>query len=152
MREKPSYDINSHLIVGKQKTWKKIIEWILTIVAWLIMLTYIGYIIYGSIAIKRGWPLPEGRILNRMMLGEARKYYTIVLLALLVGFAIFIIWKNYNKHRFGSLKRRTFRPPVSKEELVEKFDLDSEMIDRLQNDRVITLEKNIIPEKMGMRR
>ena len=95
MREKPNYDINSHLIVGKQKTWKKIIEWILTIVAWLIMLTYVGYIFYGSIAIKRGWPLPEGRILNRMMLGEARKYYTIVLLALLLGFAIFIIWKNF---------------------------------------------------------
>jgi poly-beta-1,6-N-acetyl-D-glucosamine biosynthesis protein PgaD len=103
-------------------------------------------------AIKHGWPLPEGKILNRMMLGEARKYYTIVLLALLLGFAIFIIWKNYNKRRFGSLRRRTFRPPVSKEELVEKFALDNEIVDRLQNDRVIALEKNIIPEKMGMRR
>ena len=143
-------ELDSHIIVGKQKTWKKIIEWILTILGWLILLAYVGYVIYGSLAIKYGWFLPENALFNREMLGEAKKYYFIVFIVLLAGFVLFIIWKNYNKKRFGSLNRRKFRPEVTKEELVEKFAIDRLMVETLQNDRIITLEKNIIPEKMGM--
>ena len=35
--QKAYYDINEHLIVGKQKKWKKVIEWFFTILGWLIM-------------------------------------------------------------------------------------------------------------------
>ena len=143
-------DLKEHLILGKQKTWKKILEWIFTILAWLIILTYVGYIIYGNLAIKFGWSLPEFLFLNREMIKEVNHYYFIIFIVFLVGLLIFFVWKNYNKRRFGGLRRRKFRPDVSNEELQEKFNVDSELLYHLQHDRVIILEENIIPDKMGM--
>jgi len=143
-------DLKEHLILGKQKTWKKILEWIFTILAWLIILTYVGFIIYGNLAIKFGWSLPEFLFLNREMIKEVNHYYFIIFIVFLVGLLIFFVWKNYNKRRFGGLRRRKFRPDVSNEELQEKFNVDSELLYHLQHDRVIILEENIIPDKMGM--
>ena len=34
--QKVDYDLDKHLIVGKQKKWKKVIEWIITIIGWMI--------------------------------------------------------------------------------------------------------------------
>ena len=145
-------DLKEHLILGKQKTWKKILEWFFTILGWLIILTYVGYIIYGNLAIKHGWSLPEFLFLNREMIEEVNNYYVIIFIVFLVGLLIFFAWKTYNKHRFGGLRRRKFRPAVTNEELQEKFNVDSELLYHLQHDRVIILEENIIPEKMGMGR
>ena len=77
-------DLKEHLILGKQKTWKKILEWIFTILAWLIILTYVGYIIYGNLAIKFGWSLPEFLFLNREMIKEVNHYYFIIFIVFLV--------------------------------------------------------------------
>lgn len=150
--QEAEYDIDDHLILGRQKKWKRVIEWILTILGWIIMFSYVGYVVYGNLALEMGWYLPEGWLYNRYMLQEVDRYYYILLLVLLAGFVLFIIWKNYNKRKYGSLHRRDFRSEVSKEELMEKFEVDAEMLESLQNDRVITLEKNIIPEALGVGR
>lgn len=143
-------ELKEHLILGKQKTWKKILEWFFTILGWLIILTFVGYVIYGNLAIRFGWALPEFLFLNREMLEEVDGYYVIILIVFLVGLLLFFVWKSYNKRRFGSLRRRKFRPDVTNEELQEKFGIDDELLYHLQHDRVIILEENIIPEKMGM--
>ena len=57
LNQEVEYEIEDHLIYGKQKTWKKIIEWILTILGWVVILSYISYLIYGSLAIKFDWYL-----------------------------------------------------------------------------------------------
>ncbi len=145
-----AHDLQEHLILGKQKKWKKIVEWILTILGWLVILIYVGYLIYGNLAMKNGWYLPEFLFLNRDMLEEVNGYYKIIFFVFLAGLLVFFIWKNYNKQRFGKLHRRTFRPDVSNEELKEKFQIDGELLYHLQHDRVIILEENIIPAKMGM--
>ncbi len=147
--QKADYDINEHLIVGKQKKWKKVIEWILTIIGWLIMFSYISYVIYGNLALKNGWKLFEFTIYNRAMLEEVNLYYIILLVVLLVAFVIFLIWKGYNRYKFGKLHRRDFSPGVSKEELMRRFELDEKTIEHFQNDKIITLEHNIIPEDLG---
>ncbi|SNU07938.1 poly-beta-1,6-N-acetyl-D-glucosamine biosynthesis protein PgaD [Lachnospiraceae bacterium] len=144
------YDIKEHLILGKQKKWKQVIEWILTILGWFIMLSYIGYIIYGNIAIRHNLFLPELGVFNRYMIEEVDKYYLFLLVILLLIFLIFIIWKNYNKKRFGSLHRRQFKPDVTVKELAERFETTEEKILEMQNERVITLEHNIIPEELGI--
>ena len=143
-------DLKEHLILGKQKTWKKVLEWIFTIAAWLVILIYVGYIIYGNLAIRNGWSLPEFLFLNREMIEEVNHYYFVIFIVFLIGLLIFFAWKTYNKRRFGGLRRRRFRPDVTNEELQEKFGIDSEILYHLQHDRVIILEENIIPEKMGM--
>ncbi len=147
--QKADYDINEHLIVGKQKKWKKIIEWFFTILGWLIMFSYISYVIYGNLAIKNGWRLFEFTVYNRAMLEEVNRYYVILMMVLVVGFVIFLFWKKYNRYKYGKLHRREFSPNVSKAELMERFQLDEKTIESFQNDKIITLEHNIIPENLG---
>lgn len=150
--QKVDYDLREHFIYGNQKGWKKVIEWILTIGAWLIILSYVGYLIYGSLAIKYGWYLPEFTIYNREMVLEIQKYFYILFIAILILCVLLIFWKNYNKKRFGNLHRRKFRPPVTNGELAKMFEVDMDMVEKMQNDRVIVLETNIVPENLGMGR
>lgn len=150
--QKVDYDLREHFIYGNQKGWKKVIEWILTIGAWLIIIFYVGYLIYGSLAIKHGWYLPEFTIYNREMVLEIQKYFYILFIAALILCVLLIFWKNYNKKRFGNLHRRKFRPPVTNEELASMFEADIDMVEKMQNDRVIVLETNIVPENLGMGR
>lgn len=63
---------------------------------------------------------------------------------------LLIFWKNYNLRRFGKLHRRKFRPAVTNEELCQMFEMDMEMIEKMQNERVVVLEQNIIPKDLGM--
>lgn len=145
-------DIKEHLIYGKQRGWKKIAEWCFTIVAWLIILSYIVYLIYGAIAIRFNWYLPEFTIYNRNMVMEIGKYFYYLMIAALVGAIILIVWKNYNLRRFGRLRRRKFRKPVTNAELASMFEIDENMLECIQRSRVVVLEYNIIPEKLGMGR
>ena len=62
------YELEEHFINGKQKKWKKVIEWILTMAGWFLLLSYIGYLIYGSCAIKFNWYLPEFKVYTRQMI------------------------------------------------------------------------------------
>lgn len=150
LNQEVEYDIEDHLIYGKQKLWKKIIEWILTILGWSVILTYIGYLIYGSIAIKFGWEMFEFLFYTREMVLVIQKYFFIYFIAFLIFTVLLIVWKNYNYHKFGKLHRRTFQPEVSNEELCEMFELDALTIQKMQSERYVVLEKNIIPADLGM--
>ena len=148
--QKVDYDLDSHLIVGRQKKWKKIIEWIITIIGWLIILVYVSYIIYGNIAIKNGWDVPTIGFLSKEMIVEVDRYYYILFIVLLVSFVVFILWKNYNKKKYGSYHRREFRPSVKADEIAEKFGMTKEQVIEMQSNKITVLEKNIIPEDMGI--
>ncbi len=150
LRQEADYDLEEHFIDGKQKTWKKVVEWILTICGWALLLSYIIYLVYGSMAIKYDWYLPEFTIYTREMVLEIQKYFYILFIAALIIAVLLIVWKNYNYRRFGRLNRRKFRPPVENSELAEMFEMDEAMIEKMQNDRYILLETNIIPEDLGI--
>ncbi len=150
LKQEVDYDIENHLIYGKQKTWKKIIEWTLTILGWLVILTYISYLIYGTLAIQFNWYLPEFLFYTREMVLVIQEYFFVLLITLLIAIILLIFWKNYNYHKFGKLHRRTFQPSVTNEELSEMFELDIHIIEQMQNERYVVLEKNIIPKDMGM--
>lgn len=150
--QKAEYNIEEHLVYGKQKTWKKVIEWIITIFAWVVLATYIIYLIYGGLAIHNGWRLPEFLFFSREMVLTIGHYFYILWITFLVFVVLLIIWKNYNKRRFGKLHRRRFRPPVTNDEIEETFHIDANMVHAMQERRMIVLEHNIIPEDMGMGR
>ena len=150
LKQSSEYDLKEHFIDGRQKKWKKVIEWIFTILGWYLLISYIGYLIYGSLAIKYDWYLPEFKVYTRSMVIEVQKHFYILGIAVLVIVALMIIWKNYNKRKYGHLHRRRFKAPVSNEELSETFDLNPEMIERMQSERLVVLPKNIIPEGLGI--
>lgn len=150
--QKAEYNLEDHLIYGKQKKWKKVIEWAITIIAWVVLASYILYLIYGGLAIRNGWYLPEFLFYTKDMVVTIGHYFHILLIAFLIFTVLFIVWKNYNKRKFGKLHRRRFRPPVTNDELEETFHIDANMVHAMQERRMIVLEHNIIPEDMGMGR
>lgn len=152
LKQEVEYDMESHLIYGQQKGWKKVLEWILTILAWLIILCYIGYFIYGSLALKNDWYLFEFLFLTEEMIYVIQEYFFIYFVAILIFAVLMIIWKNYNYQKFGKLHRRKFRPDVDDQELCELFDLDMSVVEHMQSSRYVLLETNIIPQGMGMGR
>jgi len=150
LQQAVDYDFEKHLIYDRQKGWKKIIEWILTILAWLLLASYIIYLIYGSLAIHYNWYLPEFLFFTKEMITTVQWYFYILFIAFLIIVIFLIFWKNYNKQKYGKLHRRKFKPAVTNEELVELFELDQSVIEKMQNERVTVLEQNIIPEHLGM--
>ncbi len=144
------YDFQNHLIYNRQKGWKKIIEWIFTILAWGLLASYIIYLIYGSLAIHYSWYLPEFLFFTREMITTVQWYFYILFIAFLIIIIFLIFWKNYNKQKYGKLHRRKFKPAVTNEELAEMFELEQSFIKHMQNNRVTILEQNIIPEHLGM--
>ncbi len=150
LQQEVDYDFEKHLIYNRQKGWKKIIEWIFTILAWCLLASYIIYLIYGSLAIHYNWYLPEFLFFTREMITTVQWYFYILFIAFLIIVIFLIFWKNYNKQKYGKLHRRKFKPAVINEELAEMFELEQSVIEQLQNDRVTVLEQNIIPEHLGM--
>ena len=102
-----------------------------------------SHLIYGYIAIRNGWDMFE-------FLFFQKKYFFIYLIAFLLFILLMILWKNYNYQEFGKLHRRTFQPPVGNDELCEMFELDASIIEQMQGERYVLLEKNIIPADLGM--
>lgn len=150
LNQEVEYEIEDHLIYGRQKLWKKIIEWVFTILGWIVILSYVGYLIYGSLAIRFNWPLFEFLFFTREMVLVIQEYFFVLSIALLIAIILLVFWKNYNYHKFGKLHRRTFQPSVSNEELCEMFELDIQTIEQMQNERYVVLETNIVPKDMGM--
>ena len=150
LQQEADYDFEKHLIYNRQKGWKKIIEWIFTIIAWGLLGSYIIYLVYGSFAIHYGWYLPEFLFYTRAMITTVQWYFYILFIAFLIIVIFLIFWKNYNKRKYGKLHRRKFKPVVTNEELAEMFEIKQSMIEQMQNERVTVLEQNIIPAHLGM--
>ncbi len=148
--QKVEYNFEKHLIYDRQKGWKKVLEWIFTILAWTLLASYIIYLIYGSLAIHYNWFLPEFLFYTREMITTVQWYFYILFIAFLIIVIFLIFWKNYNKQKYGKLHRRKFKPAVTNEELAEMFEIEQLVIEKMQNDRVTILEQNIIPEHLGM--
>ncbi|WP_159433268.1 poly-beta-1,6-N-acetyl-D-glucosamine biosynthesis protein PgaD [Clostridium cavendishii] len=53
-------------------------------------------------------------------------------------------WIKYNKKYFGSLNRRSFKAPVSAEELSKYFEIDIAKIESLQDNQYTFLEDTLI--------
>lgn len=132
------------IIKGRQKTWKKCIENFITIFAWLFILVYVAYIVYGFISLAFHHTPVSIWIYNTNMLDETRHLLFVTFIIFLIECLIMIYWKEYNRIRYGKLNRRKFKPDVEPTELTLYFMLDEFTIEKFQNDNIITLDENII--------
>ena len=150
--ENPAVDPHStkHIETDtKQKKWKRVLEVILTIIAWVYMIVYWAFMIYGIICDKLGKPIKEWWIYTADTIHQTEHHFYILFIAILIEILVLIIWKEYNKHRFGKKYRRKFKPLVTEEELDEYFKLDEALAYSLHNDKYIELLENPIPQGMG---
>ncbi|TDL76093.1 hypothetical protein [Peribacillus frigoritolerans] len=70
-----------------------------------------------------------------------------MLLALIMWLAFYVglwIWKFYNQKRFGSLDRRTYPLPTTKEDLLNLQLINEKDYDTLQQSKMIVFERNPI--------
>ena len=136
------------IIKNRQKWWKKIIEIFITVFAWAFILVYVIYIIYGVYMISVGKTPFAIFIYNEAMVRDSGRLALISLIILLVEIVVMIFWKEYNRLRFGKKNRRKFRPDVTVAETAEFMHMTEEAVAKMQNDKVVVLEKNIIPEEL----
>ena len=145
---RPEEKKKEDIIKNRQRWWKKNIEIFITIFAWAFILIYLLYIIYGAFCISAGNTPVAFFIYNEAMVLESRHLALIAIIILLVEIVVMIIWKEYNRLRFGKKNRRQFRPDVSLEEIAEIMHTTPENIREIQQKKVIVFEKNVIPEDL----
>ncbi len=85
-------------------------------------------------------------IYNVGMLNETKHMLFIVLIIILVEVIFLILWKEYNRIRFGKLNRRKFKPDVTRKEIADYFIMHESLVQTMQDKRLVTLIKNIIPK------
>lgn len=150
--QQDSKNQNDDIFVSRQKTWKKILEILATTLAWAFILIYVGYVIYGAIAILLHKPLFEIWIYNYQMLCETKKLLFITLIVLLIEIVVMIFWKEYNRKKYGKLNRRKFKPDASIEQIAEFFNVNQEVVETLQSMKVVTLGHNFISKEFKAER
>lgn len=146
VNDREDYREKENIIDGKQVLWKKIIEIVFTCLAWGFILIYFSYVIYGGICLMSGGRPFEFWIYNVGMLDETGRLCFITLIILLVEIVFMIFWKEYNRLKFGKLRRRTFKPDVTVEQTAQFFGKTVEEINAMREEKNITLPHNIIPK------
>lgn len=148
IREKiQNYEIpDEDIIVGKQKWWKKIIEVITSVIAWLYILVYVAYMTYGTICRINGTIPKDFWIYNNQVINETLYLLYITMIIVLIEIFVLLFWKEYNKIRFSGKNRRVFKQDVTIEETSELFKIPLAQIEFYRRQHIITLERNIIPE------
>ena len=136
----------------KQVWWKRLIEITLTILGWLYMLVYWVYMMYGIFRDALGYPVKNLFIYDMEMLKTTEHYFYIMGIVIMIELAAIIIWKEYNRNRFGKKRRRTFKPDTGENEIDECFELAPELSNRLHNHKYVEILHNPIPEGIGQGR
>jgi poly-beta-1,6-N-acetyl-D-glucosamine biosynthesis protein PgaD len=133
-----------NIIDGLQKKAAKRLERLITGIGWLIMLGYILQIVF-SIAL---WLFNITNFYSKLF-SINNIYITIRTFVITAAISICIVlvlylWGKYNYKKYAHLTRRGFPKNVSNNEIETYFGLASCLIEKMQNDKVIVLEKTII--------
>ena len=135
-----------------QKPVKKIIEIILTVIAWVYIVIYWAFMIFGIIRDRMGKPVFEFWIYNHDTIRQTEHFFVVLFIGALAETAILILWKEYNKIRFGRKQRRKFKGDVTEEEIDEYFGLSDELREAMHHHKYIILHENPIPDGIGQGR
>lgn len=135
-----------------QKPIRKILGIVLTVVAWVYIIVYWTFMIVGIIRDQMGLPVYAFWIYNQDTIRQTEEFFWILILGTLVEIAVLILWKEYNKLRFGRKQRRKFKDDVKEIEIDEYFELSEELSDIMHHGKYIVLHENPIPSGIGQGR
>lgn len=133
-----------NIIDGLQKRTIKILERLITTIGWLIMLVY-TFQTLSSIVL---WLFNLTYFYRKLfVLDNIQTTIRIFLITVAIAMCIFILmysWEKYNYKRYAPLNRRKFPKNVTNDEIKLYFGLPSSLVEKMQNDKVIILEKTIV--------
>ncbi len=153
--ENPIFDSNSKEHIEDKVTQKplhRIVGLILTAIAWIYIVVYWVFMIFGIVRDLLGKSVPSFWIYNLSTVKQTEEYFVILIIAVLAETALLILWKEYNKIRFGRLQRRKFKDSVKDEEIDEFFELNDTLRNVMHNEKYIILHENPIPDGIGQGR
>ena len=135
-----------------QKPLRKLIGLILTVVAWLYVVIYWVFMLTNIIRDLLGKPVITFWIYTQDTIRQTEHFFVILAIGILVETALLILWKEYNKIRFGRKQRRKFKGDVSDSEIDEFFELSEELRDLMHNHKYVILHENPVPDGIGQGR
>lgn len=147
------YDNDEHIeYETRQVWWKRILEVVLTALGWIYIVVYWLFMIYAIICDVLGKPVHQLLFYTMDMVKETEHYFYIIGIVIMIELAVLLIWKEYNRIRFGKKQRRKFFPDTREKEIDEYFELEPELSYKLHNHKYIEVLHNPIPEGMGQGR
>ncbi|GIM27882.1 hypothetical protein CPJCM30710_05480 [Clostridium polyendosporum] len=133
-----------NIIDGLQKRTIKILEKLITTIGWLFMLGYIFQILLSIVL----WLFNLSNFYHKLfILDNIQTTIHILLITVAIAMCIFILiyfWGKYNYKRYAHLNRRKFSKNVNNDEIELYFGLPSSLVEKMQNDKIIILEKTIV--------
>lgn len=135
-----------------QRPLRRIAGLVLTVVAWIYIVVYWVFMIVGIIRDARGLPVVSFWIYNQETIRQTKEFFLFLIFGTLVEIAVLLLWKEYNKLRFGRKQRRKFKEDVKDSEIDEYFDLSEELRNTMHNEKYIILNENPIPDGIGQGR
>ncbi|EKQ54363.1 MULTISPECIES: poly-beta-1,6-N-acetyl-D-glucosamine biosynthesis protein PgaD [unclassified Clostridium] len=141
-----------NIIDGLQKKGIRILEILITTVGWLIMLYYIiqtlSSMIFLSLLYIVFWSFNLPNFYNKLftLSDVSITMYTFMITIVIASssFILIYFWGKYNYKRYAHLRRRKFPKAVTEEEIERYFNLPSSTIEKMQNDKIIILDKTIV--------
>lgn len=143
---------DKNIIDGKQVWWKKILEILLCGLAWAFILVYFFYVIYGFTCLAMGKTPFTFWIYTVEMLHETKHLLFITFIILLIEVVVMIVWKEYNRLKYGSLRRRNFKPDATVEQVADFMDIPEEALNAMRSRKIIVLRQNIISKNFKAER
>lgn len=153
--ENPIFNSNSKEHIEDnvtQKPIRKIVGLILTIIAWAYVVIYWIFMITNIARDLMGKPVYSFWIYNQDTIRQTEDFFIILGIGILVETAVLLLWKEYNRLRFGRKQRRKFMEDVREEEIDEFFELSDEIRELMHNHKYIILHENPVPDGIGQGR
>ena len=137
--------MNNFIIKSKQNPFKRLLTIILTLVIWIYSIV-VFYFFISAMFNENDKYISAVKEALKMTNNDINWFLIIVFLLLIMSFFILIIWRTYNKKKFGSLNRRVYPENTTKEEMLNLNLISEENFNRLQENGVLIFEENPIKE------
>jgi poly-beta-1,6-N-acetyl-D-glucosamine synthesis protein len=137
--------MNNFIIKSKQNPFKKLLTIILTLVMWIYSIV-VFYFFISAVFNENDKYISAVKEALKMTNNDINMFLIIVFLLLIMSFLILLIWRTYNKKKFGKLNRRVYPKNTTKEEMLSLNLISEENFNKLQEQGVLIFEENPIKE------
>lgn len=142
---------NRFIIQSRQSYLTSFVSIILTLVLWAYSAMVAWFFISAALYIND----PYSRLLKitfKITNGEIRVFMLSTIAAFAVMVALLLIWRKYNYHRFGSLRRRNYPPAATTKDMADLDLIPKEDIEKLRSSRYVTFTKSPVTEILKERK
>jgi len=133
-----------NIIDGLQKKTIRRLEILITTIGWLVMLFYIIQTLLSIVV----WSFNLSNFYNKLFTSSdvSTTIHTFIITIFIASgsFILMYFWGKYNYKKYAHLRRRKFPKVVTNDEIESYFNLPSSTIEKMQNDKIIILEKTIV--------